>query len=151
MRNCGEFIGFFEIDGLDGLACGEEVEDGQYLFFGEDAFLFAFCGFGGGGFFFDIRMDVEFAFCEGGVVLVVLGDLEVEVGEGRFRKKGRVADLGHCIDKSFVEIGLCGYEEVLEDLRPFEKKDLIDAVDLRMLILADGIGDKWNEFYPGIF
>ena len=82
--------------------------------------------------------------------MVVFGDLEVEVGEGEFGEEGGVADLGHGIDKSFVEIGLCGKQEIMKYLRAFKEEGVIDTFYLRVFVCLDQHLTEGNECNPGV-
>ena len=126
-----EFSGIAEVDVFDYSGFGKEVEEDEDLFFGEDVFLFAF-GWWWWGLFFDDRVDVEFVFGEGGVVLMILLDFEVDIGEWGIRKECGVADLLGGIEEGFVKIGLRGDEEGLEDLGSFVEKGTVDAFDLEV-------------------
>lgn len=145
-----KFIVFSQVDGVYELGFGEEVQQDQDLFFGEDPFLFAFCGVWDWGFFCDLGMNVQFVLREGIVVLMVFCELEVDVGVLGFRKERRPADLLHGIVKRFVEISFRGDEKAFEDLGMIEKECAVKIFNLRVLYTHDS-QEASNEPDPGIF
>jgi len=108
-----EFIGFDIVDAVEVFEGGQQVEEDEDLFFGEDTLVLTL----GSGF--DGRLDVDLGsgvgvVLMGGIMLISLIDLQVDGGWGPgFVEKGRVPDPAHGLQKGCSEILVCVGQEVI--------------------------------------